>query len=67
MLHEYTTKKMKGYSNPAGGHPTFISQWSLTKCRYSVWMAVANKVYETQAAATYKLCRDGKVGRCMVL
>ena len=27
--------KLKGYSNPAGGHLTFISQWNLTNCRYN--------------------------------
>ena len=45
-------QKLKGYSNPAGGHLTFISQWNLTKCRYNytsnknlnVGMAVTNKV-----------------------
>ena len=29
-----TLQKLKGYSNPAGGHPTFISQWNSTNCRY---------------------------------
>ena len=36
ILYDYTTlQKVKGYSNPAGGHLTFISQWILTKCRYN--------------------------------
>ena len=30
----YATKT-KDYSNPAGGHLTFISQWNLTNCRYN--------------------------------
>ena len=30
-----TLQKVKGYSNPAGGHLTFISQWNLTNCWYN--------------------------------
>ena len=51
ILYTYTLQQVKGNSNPTGGHLTFISQWSLTKCRYNytsnknvhVGMAVANK------------------------
>ena len=28
----FTLEKLKGYSNPADGHPTFISQSNLTSC-----------------------------------
>ena len=34
IMLEHALQKLKGYSNPAGGHLAFISQWNLTNCRY---------------------------------
>ena len=33
-------QKLKGYSNPAGGHLTFISQWNLTKINAGIVIQV---------------------------